>query len=646
MIVQVRACLWFCVAALILGTSTLIWAQGPTPAANADIVKMIQAGLPETAVVNKIREGAGRWDTSIDALIALKQYGATALELQVLSEPAAVSQPTPLPVADNGTPVLGGILRNRNGDVTFDIRGDPNGYASLHFHLVLVPTGPALMALIRSQTNGTILFGPCIDGDLLITATETTFYPYQISKCGADRNPFAHKSLAPNLAPISNPLSQVHFPKLGKNGPGFEWGEDFFHKDRPTPSRAFLDLLFKDFPGTMAILEQAAGLSDPATQLSVASHYHPLSKEEAVAWVERNNQDEKTRSKMDEINAAQRIVQEQQEAKLHPPPPDSGNGLLSVLNVVQGVTNMQQAMQDAKVADLSHNAAGQLRAATNATTAEMQTLGAVSGSTATIQPLAPSPGAPLQTPAKSTVTTRAQNTQTGYTYQISQGQPGKTVALPATQPGTNIADRSTGTAPPPTCVYLSPSQPCVPLAQYQQMQAQQSTRVPVETCPPSGFVPGLMRRTSSDTSEGVPCSPGQPIDPSLFAANGPTGSSSASPGASSPGTGGSGIGGPFDPDLDNCVVYFYKNDPITGDHLFLQNNCSIRAQVYFYASPQVHGGVAIDPGEVDNTYAAHDQIIAAGNLSIYACPVNDTPRQTNGSLAYNGINNRFLCSRN
>jgi hypothetical protein len=78
-----RGRLWFCFAALILDVPSL--AVGQAPPANTDIVKMIQAGLPESTVVNKIREGAGRWDTSVDALIALKQAGATEAELGALT---------------------------------------------------------------------------------------------------------------------------------------------------------------------------------------------------------------------------------------------------------------------------------------------------------------------------------------------------------------------------------------------------------------------------------------------------------------------------------------------------------------------------------------------------------------------------------
>ena len=58
----------------------------------------------------------------------------------------------------------------------------------------------------------------------------------------------------------------------------------------------------------------------------------------------------------------------------------------------------------------------------------------------------------------------------------------------------------TGNAPPPNCVYLSPSQPCVPLAQYAQMQAQQQASGQ-GICPASGFVPGVMLRVESDVGK-------------------------------------------------------------------------------------------------------------------------------------------------
>jgi hypothetical protein len=103
--------------------------------------------------------------------------------------------------------------------------------------------------------------------------------------------------------------------------------------------------------------------------------------------------------------------------------------------------------------------------------------------------------------------------------------------------------------------------------------------------------------------------------------------------------------GPFDPDLNQCIGVSYKNDPITGDHLILKNNCYEYAHVFFYASPQIHGATHLKPGESDNTYQSHDKIVAAGGVSIYACPEGDIPRQADGTLAFNGVDNRFRCSR-
>jgi hypothetical protein len=173
-------------------------------------------------------------------------------------------------------------------------------------------------------------------------------------------------------------------------------------------------------------------------------------------------------------------------------------------------------------------------------------------------------------------------------------------------------------------------------------------------CPPSGFVPGVMLRRTSDVSEGVPCKPGTAYGPLIAttASGGYTGVTPPEPAANrnSSGSGGSRSGSsdrdPSDPILDSCIALSYQTDPITGTHLIIQNNCSIAARVYFYASSQVYGAETLDPGAVTNTYASQDKIAAAGGVSIYACPVGDVARQADGSVAYNGVNNHFFCSRN
>jgi hypothetical protein len=216
---------------------------------------------------------------------------------------------------------------------------------------------------------------------------------------------------------------------------------------------------------------------------------------------------------------------------------------------------------------------------------------------------------------------------------------------------------STGTAPPANCVYLSDAQPCVPLAQYAQMQAAQKAANGQGICPASGFVPGVMLRVESDVAEPVPCKPGTPYGPLIAttASGGFTGvtppdpgsadGSSGNSGSSGGGEGGSSAGGSYDPALNSCVVYFYKKDPITGDNLVLQNNCSISARISFYAGPQVYGAVTLASGGVDNTYQSRNAVNAAGPLYIYACPANDIARKTDGTQASMGPNNRFVCSR-
>jgi hypothetical protein len=190
----------------------------------------------------------------------------------------------------------------------------------------------------------------------------------------------------------------------------------------------------------------------------------------------------------------------------------------------------------------------------------------------------------------------------------------------------------------------------VPLAEYQQMQAQKAA-AGAKICPASGFVPGVMLRQAGDVAAGVPCKPGTPYGPLIAttASGGYTGVTppdAATAGGVSGGPGsGTGAGSTSDPILNNCIGLSYKKDPITGTHLIIQNNCTVRARVWFYASSQVYGATTLDPGDADNTYAGQDKILAAGGVSIYACPDGDTPRQADGTPAYNGVDNHFRCSR-
>jgi hypothetical protein len=79
----------------------------PRPAndapANAAVLKLLQVGMPESVVLEKIRATTDRFDTSIDALVALKQAGATEGELKAVMAQGTAPPVTP---ADTG-PSLG-----------------------------------------------------------------------------------------------------------------------------------------------------------------------------------------------------------------------------------------------------------------------------------------------------------------------------------------------------------------------------------------------------------------------------------------------------------------------------------------------------------------------------------------------------------
>jgi len=79
-------------------------APPPKPAsdapANAEILKLLAAGMPESVVLVKIHATTDKFDTSADALVTLKQAGATEAELKaIMTQAAAPAQPADQPPA-------------------------------------------------------------------------------------------------------------------------------------------------------------------------------------------------------------------------------------------------------------------------------------------------------------------------------------------------------------------------------------------------------------------------------------------------------------------------------------------------------------------------------------------------------------------
>jgi hypothetical protein len=81
----------------MIGIASALWAQQApkAPLTNADVVKMVKAGLSESVVVSTIQANSGNYDISPDGLIALKNAGVTPNEMNALVAVASGASPAP-----------------------------------------------------------------------------------------------------------------------------------------------------------------------------------------------------------------------------------------------------------------------------------------------------------------------------------------------------------------------------------------------------------------------------------------------------------------------------------------------------------------------------------------------------------------------
>jgi hypothetical protein len=102
----------------------------PQPAresqSNAEVLKLLRAGVSERAILHVISAAAGSFDTSADALAALKQAGASEAELSAIaSQGAAPANAPPSGAQTNGGPSLAETMKfiqdklNEMGTVNF-----------------------------------------------------------------------------------------------------------------------------------------------------------------------------------------------------------------------------------------------------------------------------------------------------------------------------------------------------------------------------------------------------------------------------------------------------------------------------------------------------------------------------------------------
>jgi hypothetical protein len=82
--------------------SGALLAQADKALTNADVVKMVKGGLPESVVVSAIQSSPGKYDISTDALLGLQKNGVTPKEMDaMLAESRKSPSATPTAATDN-----------------------------------------------------------------------------------------------------------------------------------------------------------------------------------------------------------------------------------------------------------------------------------------------------------------------------------------------------------------------------------------------------------------------------------------------------------------------------------------------------------------------------------------------------------------
>jgi hypothetical protein len=97
-----RFVFFVCFAILLIGSVSAQQPVAPPPKpandapANAEVLMLLRAGMPESVVVDKIRATTDKFDTAAAALVTLKQAGATEAELKAILAQGAAPAAAPV----------------------------------------------------------------------------------------------------------------------------------------------------------------------------------------------------------------------------------------------------------------------------------------------------------------------------------------------------------------------------------------------------------------------------------------------------------------------------------------------------------------------------------------------------------------------
>lgn len=134
---------------LALSIAGAAQAPGNGPLTNADVVKMMRAGLPESIIVREIRMSGGSLNTSPEALIQLKKLGASERILNAMLDSHAGPEPYPRYEGD-------GPSHPHMPSFQADVRVKSNKHATIsvgHNHVAVQKGGAPVFSVTWEDTE-------------------------------------------------------------------------------------------------------------------------------------------------------------------------------------------------------------------------------------------------------------------------------------------------------------------------------------------------------------------------------------------------------------------------------------------------------------------------------------------------------------
>jgi hypothetical protein len=139
---------------LTFAAATHAWAsQVPQQSAmtNADLVKLVQAGVPESAIIASIRSSASAFDLSSDGIVALHKAGVTQGELEAAIAANSATHPAPSAPAPSA-PAASAPAAAHIPTVALIVSGSPRPIPLEKVQLAETKNKPTSMASLSGDT--------------------------------------------------------------------------------------------------------------------------------------------------------------------------------------------------------------------------------------------------------------------------------------------------------------------------------------------------------------------------------------------------------------------------------------------------------------------------------------------------------------